>query len=122
MASSSSQKPSTVDSSAANGVRSFGSPALPISGHVRSYRQRARANVALKRACKAAQSGAPTANNFFVVAIWTCAAARAALIDEFGTFMAIVLFAAKLAHMFLVELLVSVKAVRTIVWLPQSGD
>ena len=78
--------------------------------------------MALKRACEAAQSGAPTTNNFFVVAIWTCAAARAALIDEFGTFMAVVLLAGKLVHDFLVELLVCVKAVRTIVWLPQSGD
>ena len=78
--------------------------------------------MALKRACEAARSGAPTTNNFFAVALWTCAAARAALIDEFGTFMAIVLFAAKLVHTFLVQLFVCVKAVRTIVWLPQSGD
>ena len=78
--------------------------------------------MALKRACEAAQSGAPTTNPLFVVAIWTCAAARAAIIDEFGTFMAIVLFAGKLVHRFLVELFVCVTAVRTIVWLPQSGD
>ena len=78
--------------------------------------------MALKRACEAAHSGAPTTNNFFALAIRTCAAARAALIDEFGTFMAIVLFAAKLLHPFLVELFVCVKAVRTVVWLPQSGD
>ena len=78
--------------------------------------------MALKRACEAARSGAPTTNNFFVLAIWTCAAARAAIIDEFGTFMAIVLSAGKLVHGFLVELFVRVKAVRTIVWLPQSGD
>ena len=74
--------------------------------------------MALKRACEAAQSGAPTTNLFFVVAIWTCAAARAAIIAEFGTIMAIVLLAGKLVHNFLVELFVCVKAVRTIVWLP----
>ena len=78
--------------------------------------------MALKRACEAAHSGAPTTNPLFVLAISTCAAARASIIDEFGTFMAIVLSAGKLVHDFLVELLVSVKAVRTIVWLPQSGD
>ena len=71
--------------------------------------------MALKRAREAVRSGASTTNNFFVLAIWTCAAARAALIDEFGTFMAIVLFAAKLLHPFLVELLVLVAAVGSVV-------
>ena len=60
--------------------------------------------MALKRAREAARSGAPTTNNFFAVAIWTCAAAKAAIIDEFGTFMAIVLSAGKFLHAFLVEL------------------
>ena len=78
--------------------------------------------MALKRAHEAARSGAPTTGPLFVLAIWTCAAARAAIIDELGTFMAVVLSAGKLVHRFLVELLVCVKAVRTIVWMPQSGD
>ena len=78
--------------------------------------------MALKRACEAVPSGAPTTNPLFVVAIWTCAAARAAIIDEFGTVMAVVLSAGKLIHYFLVLLLVRVKAVRTTVWMPQSGE
>ena len=55
---------------------------------------------------------------FFAVAIWTCAAARAAHIDEFGTFRALVLSAGKLAHSFLVELLVLVAAVELVVLMP----
>ena len=71
--------------------------------------------MALKRACEAAQSGAPTTNNFFAVAIWTCAAAGAPLNDEFGTFRALVLSATKLLHTFLDELLVLVAAVGSVV-------
>ena len=71
--------------------------------------------MALKRAREAARSGAPTTNNFFAVAIWTCAAARAALNDELGTFRALVLSAGKLLHGFLDELLVLVAAVGSVV-------
>ena len=63
--------------------------------------------MALKRAREAVRSGALTRNPLFVLAIWTCAAARAPLFDEFGTFIAIVLSAGKLAQdSFLDELLV----------------
>ena len=66
--------------------------------------------MALKRACEAAHSGAPTTNPLFALAIWTCAAARAALIDEFGTIMVFLLSAGKLVHRFLVELLAAITA------------
>ena len=71
--------------------------------------------MALKRAYEAARSGAPTTNPLFVVAIWTCAAARAPLNDELGTFRALVLSAGKLLQDFLDELLVLVAAVGSVV-------
>ena len=71
--------------------------------------------MALKRAHEAARSGAPTTNNFFVLAIWTCAAAGAPLNGELGTFRAIVLSASKLFHRILDELLVLVAAVGSVV-------
>ena len=71
--------------------------------------------MALKRAHEAARSGAPTTNIFFVVAIWTCAAAGAPLNDELGTFRALVLSATKLLHSILDELLVLVAAVGSVV-------
>ena len=71
--------------------------------------------MALKRAHEAARSGAPSTNNFFVVAIWTCAAAGAPLNDELGTFRALVLSAGKLLHDFFDELLVLVAAVGSVV-------
>ena len=71
--------------------------------------------MALKRAHEAARSGAPTTNNFFVLAIWTCAAAGAPLNDELGTFRALVLSATKLLHSILDELLVLVAAVGSVV-------
>ena len=74
--------------------------------------------MALKRAHEAAWSGAPTTNPLFGLAIWTCAAARAALIDEFGTVMAIVLSAGKLFQTFLDELLLLVAAVELVVLMP----
>ena len=74
--------------------------------------------MALKRAREAVRSGASTTNNFFVLAIWTCAAAGAALNDEFGTFRALVLSAAKLFQTFLDELLLLVAAVELVVLVP----
>ena len=71
--------------------------------------------MALERAREAARSGAPTTNNFFVLAIWTCAAAGAPLNDELGTFRALVLSATKLLHSILDELLVLVAAVGSVV-------
>ena len=69
--------------------------------------------MALKRAHEAARSGAPTTNLFFVVAIWTCAAAGAPLNDELGTFRALVLSAAKLFQCILVELLLLLLAIQS---------
>ena len=69
--------------------------------------------MALKRARGAARSGAPTTNIFFAVAIWTCAAAGAALNDELGTFRALVLSAAKLFQTFLDELLLLLLAIQS---------
>ena len=74
--------------------------------------------MALKRAREAVRSGALTRNNFFVLAIWTCAAAGAALNDEFGTFRALVLSAAKLVQYILNELLLLVAAVELVVLMP----
>ena len=74
--------------------------------------------MALKRAREAVRSGALTRNNFFGLAIWTCAAARAALIGEFGTFRALVLSAAKLFQYILDELLLLVAAVELVVLMP----
>ena len=71
--------------------------------------------MALKRAHEAARSGAPTTNPLFVVAIWTCAAAGAALIDQLGTFRAMALSAVELFQDFLDELLVLVAAVGSVV-------
>ena len=71
--------------------------------------------MALKRACEAARSGAPTTNPLFAVAIWTCAAAGAPLNDELGTFRALVLLAAKLSQNILDKLLVLVAAVGSVV-------
>ena len=71
--------------------------------------------MALKRAHEAARCGAPTTNNFFAVAIWTCAAAGAPLNDELGTFRALVLLAAKLSQNILDKLLVLVAAVGSVV-------
>ena len=69
--------------------------------------------MALKRAREAVRSGASTTNNFFALAIWTCAAAGAALNDEFGTFRALVLSAAKLVQCILVELLLLLLAIQS---------
>ena len=74
--------------------------------------------MALKRAREAVRSGALTTNNFFALAIWTCAAAGAALNDELGTFRALVLSAAKLFQTFLDELLLLVAAVELVVLMP----
>ena len=96
-------------------VREFGSSLSPYTGTHSSYRQPARANVALKRAHEAARSGAPTTNIFFAVAIWTCAAAGAPLTDELAAFRAMLLQVAKSVHSILDELLVLVAAVGSVV-------
>ena len=69
--------------------------------------------MALKRAREAVRSGALTRNIFFGLAIWTCAAAGAALNDELGTFRALVLSAAKLVQCILVELLLLLLAIQS---------
>ena len=74
--------------------------------------------MALKRAREAVRSGALTRNPLFALAIWTCAAAGAALNDEFGTFRALVLSAAKLVQCILDELLLLVAAVELVVLMP----
>ena len=69
--------------------------------------------MALKRAREAVRSGALTRNPLFALAIWTCAAAGAALNDELGTFRALVLSAAKLFQYILDELLLLLLAIQS---------